>query len=248
MLDAPLSVVIPAYDEAARIGRTLDRVRAHLAEHHPGSEVLVVDDGSADETAARVEDAARAGSAAAGGDPAIRCLRQPSNRGKGAAVRAGVLAATRPYVLMSDADLSTPIEEVSRLLAAVAGGADVAIGSRALPGSRIEISQPLHRVVMGKSFNKLMRSVTFLGVIDSQCGFKLFPLEVAHRLFAPARIDGFAFDVEVLWLARRAGMRIAEVPVRWVNDPRSTVQPVRHSAQMLRDVLRIRWIHAGRRV
>ena len=203
----------------------------------------MVDDGSTDDTAQVVKAAVTPGS-----DPTLRCLRQEENRGKGAAVRAGVLAATRPYVLMSDADLSTPIEEARRLLAAVEGGADVAIGSRALPGLQIEVSQPLHRVLMGKSFNKLMRSVTFLGVIDSQCGFKLFPREVAQRLFAPSRIDGFAFDVEVLWLARRAEMRIAEVPVRWVNDPRSTVQPVRHSVQMLRDVLRIRWIHGRRRV
>lgn len=239
-----MSVVIPAFEEAERILPTLERVHAWLAEVAPGSEIVVVDDGSADRTAETVEDFA----AHAGPDPTVRCLRLPENRGKGAAVRRGVLAADRPLVLYTDADLSTPIEEVVHLKAALEAGADLAIGSRSAPGARVEIHQPVYRVLMGKTFNKIMRAITFLGVVDSQCGFKLFPREVAHRLFAASRIDSFAFDVEILWLARRAGLRVAEVPVRWLNDPRSTVHPVWDSLRMLEDTLRIRWIHRGTRV
>ena len=239
-----MSVVIPAYDEAARILPTLERVREWLAANQPGSEIIVVDDGSSDETASRVEDF----SARSGDDPTIRCLRLPHNRGKGAAVRMGVLAADRPLLLYTDADLSTPIEEADKLVATLDGGADVAIGSRSVRGAQVEVRQPLYRVLMGKTFNKAMRLVTFLGVVDSQCGFKLFRRDVAHRLFAASRIDSFAFDVEILFLARQAGLSVAEVPVRWLNDARSTVHPLWDSLKMLEDVLRIRWIHRAGRV
>ncbi len=233
----PTSVVIPAYNEAERIGPTLETVARWLEAHAPGSEIVVSDDGSTDAT----RELARA--FAEGAPVPVTVVGQPQNRGKGAAVRTGVLAARCPLVLYSDADLSTPIEEVTKLYAALKGGADLAFGSRSVRGARVERRQPLYRMLMGKTFNKIVRLVTGLDVVDSQCGFKLMRRETARALFERMRIDGFAFDVELLYLARRRGLRVAEVPVRWLNDPASKVDPVRHSAEMLRDVLRLPRLH-----
>jgi dolichyl-phosphate beta-glucosyltransferase len=208
-----LSVVIPAYNEARRLPATLTRVTEYLGKAKRAGEVVVVDDGSSDATA----DAARA----AGG--AVRVLRHQPNRGKGYAVRRGMLAATGGRRLMTDADLSTPIEELVRLEAELDRGADVAIGSRAVAGARIEVHQPAYREAMGRLFNVLVQALLLPGLADTQCGFKLFTAAAAETAFGACRLDGFCFDVEALYVARRRGLRIAEVPVVWRNDAATRV-------------------------
>ena len=229
-----LSVVVPAYDEEARIGRSLRLIRTYLEGHEPAFEVIVVDDGSSDGTLA-------AAGEAVGDDPRVRMIRLGRNRGKGAAVRAGVLQAKGDRILFSDADLSTPIEEIRVLSAALDAGIDVAFGSRAIRGSDVVVRQPFYRQTMGKAFNLFVRVLALPGVRDSQCGFKLFRREAAQEIFRRQRLDRFAFDVEVLFLARRLGFRLAEVPVRWINSPDSRVHPVRDSSRMALDLLRLRW-------
>ncbi|MGD8440497.1 MAG: glycosyltransferase family 2 protein [Holophagae bacterium] len=230
-----LSVVIPAYNEARRLPATLDRVTRYLADSPAWlpAEVLVVDDGSIDGT----------GALAAGADPLagvrVAGLGHPTNRGKGAAVRTGFAAAAGEAILLCDADLATPIEEIERL-ADVAGGG-VAIGSRALDRHRIEVRQPLYRDVMGRTFNLAVRLLAVPGVHDTQCGFKLFAGDLGRRLAAAQRLDGFAFDVEHLLLVRRWRRPVVEVPVRWRHVASSRVQPVRHSADMFLDLLRLGW-------
>lgn len=214
-MSAPeLSVVIPAFDEAARLPPTLDRVRAWLAGSGLAHEVLVVDDGSSDATS----EVARAHGATV--------VRNETNRGKGHAVRRGMLAARGARRLMTDADLSTPIEELPRLMARLDEGYDIAIASRALPGSRIEVHQPAYREGMGRLFNLCVRMLAVPGIHDTQCGFKLFTAAAAETSFGPSRLDGFSFDVETLFVARRRGLRVAEVPVRWRNDAASRVGPL----------------------
>lgn len=229
-----LSVVIPAYNEASRLGPTLDRVTEYLRGRGGESEVLVVDDGSTDDTPARV---------ASYPDPIVRLVRQPANRGKGAALRRGVEESRGARVLLCDADLSTPIEDVERLAARLDDGADVAIGSRAAPGADVQRHQPLYRELMGKTFNRIIRLLGVRGLRDTQCGFKLLDGEVARRLFRHLRTEGFAFDVELVWLARRHGHRVDEVGVRWVDSPDSRVHAFYDSVRMLRDVLLMRWRH-----
>jgi dolichyl-phosphate beta-glucosyltransferase len=190
----------------------------------------VVDDGSTDRTA----DAARE----AGGG-VTRILRHEPNRGKGFAVRRGMLAARGLRRLMSDADLSTPIQELGHLEAEMDRGYDVVIGSRAIAGARIEVHQPLYREVMGRAFNRLVQSLLLPGLHDTQCGFKLFTGEAAQRAFSAARLDGFSFDVEALYVARRHGLRIAEVPVVWRNDAATRVS-LGGGGEAFLDVLRIR--------
>jgi dolichyl-phosphate beta-glucosyltransferase len=224
-----LSIVIPAYNEALRLPATLARVREHLAARGLAHEILVVDDGSTDGTAAV---------ARAGGD-AVRVLRHEANRGKGYAVRRGMLAASSERRLMTDADLSTPIEELARLEAEIDRGFDVAIGSRAVAGARIEVRQPAYREAVGRLFNRLVQALLLPGLADTQCGFKLFTAEAAEAAFGACRLDGFSFDVEALYVVRRRGLRIAEVPVVWRNDAATRVGLGGGSAAFL-DLLRIR--------
>jgi dolichyl-phosphate beta-glucosyltransferase len=228
-----LSVVIPAYNEALRLPATLARVRDHLAARAAAHEILVVDDGSTDATA----EVARA----AGGP--VRLLRHEPNRGKGYAVRRGMLAATGGRRLMSDADLSTPIEELARLEAEIDRGFDVAIGSRAVAGARIEVRQPAYREAMGRLFNRLVQALLLPGLADTQCGFKLFTAAAAEAAFSVSRLDGFSFDVEALYVARRRGLRIAEVPIVWRNDTATRVGVGGGAAAFL-DLLRIRFLAA----
>ena len=229
-----LSVVIPAFEEVARIGQTLERVRAYLDDQAFASEVVVVVDGGRDGTLALVR-------AAMTGWPALTVLKSDVNQGKGHSVRRGMLAAGGRYLLFSDADLSTPIAEVERLIAALEAGADIAIGSRALAGSDVRVSQAWWRRSMGRVFNHIVRRVAVPGIGDTQCGFKCFRRDAARRIFALQRVRRFAFDVELLWLARRLGYRVAEVPVTWVNDPSSRVNPVTDSLRMLVDLARLRY-------
>jgi dolichyl-phosphate beta-glucosyltransferase len=224
-----LSVVIPARDEAKRLPRTLEAVASYLKARGLPAEILVVDDGSADATA-EVAERSRG----------ITLVRLPGREGKGAAVRAGVLRALGRRVLFTDADLSTPIGELDRLSAALDGGADVAIASRHLPGSRVELEQPFPRRHLGRLFNRAISLLGVRGFADTQCGFKLFRAEAARAAFGPLRTRGLAFDVEVLLRCRRLGFRIAEVPVRWANSSGSRVRPLRDSVRMLLDVLRMR--------
>lgn len=233
--ETELSVVIPAFNEARRIGPSLDRARAWLDVRHPGTEVIVVDDGSRDDTAAVVE-------ARADAWPGLRLLRLDRNQGKGAATRRGVLEASGAWILCSDADLSTPIDEAERLLAAGAR-APVVIGSRSIAGANITRRQPLHRVAMGRAFNFAVRCATPGGHADTQCGFKLYRRDAARDLFGRLTVTGFAFDVEVLTLAHALGYPVAEVPVTWHNDERSSVDVWRDPARMLRDIVRIRLKH-----
>jgi dolichyl-phosphate beta-glucosyltransferase len=231
-----LSVVIPAYNEEGRLGPTLDRVAAYLAGRGLGHEVLVVDDGSTDGTAALVE---------AHGAPGLRLLRQPANRGKGAALKAGVAASTGERVLVTDADLSAPIAEIERLEPSLAGGADLVFGSRAAPGARLARRQPFYRELMGKTFNRIIRLLGVHGITDTQCGFKLLTGTAARDLFPRLTVDRFAFDVELVWLARRRGYLVAEVGVEWADSGESRVHALRDSVVMLRDVIGMRWRHRG---
>lgn len=238
-LDTPtLSVVVPAYNEEARVGPTVRRIIEYCREAEPEYELLIVDDGSSDRTAAVAREAAA-------GDPRVQLIELGSNRGKGAAVRTGMLASHGSQVLFSDADLATPIEEVVKLQARLADGHEIAIASRGLPDSRIEVRQHPVRELMGRSFNLMVRALTLGGIRDTQCGFKLFTRAAADDLFSQASIDGFAFDVEILWLAR-GHYRIAEVPVIWRHIEESKVSAGTDAARMFVDLVRIRLKHLRR--
>jgi glycosyltransferase involved in cell wall biosynthesis len=235
--------VIPAYNEAGRIRGSLERLVAWLMEPGggaPGSaEIVVVDDGSSDATAATVDEAARA---LPPGAPALHLLRSGVNRGKGYSIKHGVLLATGDVLLLSDADFSTPIEELPRLLEPVTAGAcDIAIGSRGLAESDIEVHQPLWREAMGRTFNRIVRALTRLPYRDTQCGFKVMRRAAVLPLFRAARVERFAYDVEILYLARKARVAVREIPVRWRDARGSKVHAWRDSLDMLKDVLRIVW-------
>lgn len=226
-----LSVVIPAFNEAARLPATLVRIKQYLEQSSLSHEILVVDDGSLDDTAARATQTL---------GERVRVLRNQTNRGKGFAVRRGMLEAQGERRLMSDADLSTPIEELERLMAKMDEGFDVVIASRALPGANVEVRQPFFRENVGRLFNLLVQALLLPGLHDTQCGFKLWSAQAAAEAFSRARLDGFSFDVEVLAVARRRGRKTAEVPVTWRNDAASRVTLLGGSAAFL-DLLRIRW-------
>lgn len=228
-----LSIVIPAFNEEARLGPTLDAYLAYCHQTARRVEVIVVDDGSLDRTSAVVNSYARQ-------HPEVRLIRLAENQGKGQAVRSGVVNAQGKQILFADADGATPLAELERLEAAVHGGADVAIGSRALHDEGVRITARLYRRVIGRIFHGLVEILTVPRVKDTQCGFKLFRGPVAHDLFSRMRVRGFSFDVEVLMMAQRRGYSIAEVPVNWTHQPGSKVNLVVDSARMLRDLFIIR--------
>jgi dolichyl-phosphate beta-glucosyltransferase len=228
-----LSVVVPCYNEQARLPESLAGVRPFLEACGGSLELILVDDGSSDRTAALIRQAEQE-------HPDVRPVLLSPNRGKGRALAEGVKLSRGELVLVSDADFSTPISELSKLEAAIAGGADIAIGSRAAPGAR-ELDQPFHRRVMGKAFNRIVQLLLLPGIWDTQCGFKLFRGDVARELFSKLETDRFAFDVEILHRARKAGYQVREMPVRWINSGASTVSPIHDSVVMLRDLLRIRF-------
>ena len=241
-----LSIVVPVWNEERRLPICLRRLEeeADAAAAAAGvqlTSVVVVDDGSTDRTPAILQ-------GFEGLPGRFRYQRfERANRGKGAAVRAGMLALESELALMSDVDLSTPLDELAKLVAALTDGADVAIGSRGLDDSNVLVHQPWYRELAGKTFNVMIRAVTGLPWRDTQCGFKLFRLATARPLFELQRVDGFAFDVEILVLARRHGLQVTEVPVRWVNDPDTHVGLFSSSSQMAFDTLRIAYRNRGRR-
>ncbi len=230
-----LSVVIPGFNEEKRLAPTLAQIVAYLQKQKYTSEIIVVDDGSRDRTTEVAEEKLA-------GFP-HRILKQNLNQGKGAAVKRGMLEAEGDYLLFTDADLSTPIEEAELLMAHLEKGFDIAIGSRALPQSHVQIHQNILRETMGKIFNRIARLTSFKRIQDSQCGFKCFRREAARSLFQAQKLKGFSFDAEVLYLAQKRGYRIAEVPVTWRNSPQSRVHILKDSLRMLWDVIRIPWIH-----
>lgn len=228
-----LSVVIPALDEALRLPDTLRRILDYLGAREDSFEIIVVDDGSRDATAAVAEGFLRRIGVRG------RVLRNERNRGKGASVRRGMLAARGQRVLFSDADLSTPIEELPKLERALDAGAQVAIGSRAVCRTLVERPQHPARDIMGRIFNLVVRVFAIRGIRDTQCGFKLFAGEVVQPIFARQRLERFGFDVEVLVIAQRLGHRIAEIGVRWRNDPATKVTLLGGASAFL-DPVRVR--------
>jgi dolichyl-phosphate beta-glucosyltransferase len=227
-----LSIVIPAYNEASRIGGTIDELRRFLPTLDRAWEIRVVDDGSGDGTAELVR--------AVSAHDARVVLQAEPHRGKGGSVRAGMLAARGALRFMCDADLSMPVGELPRFLALVPDPFDIVIGSREGEGAR-RVAEPAYRHQMGRVFNSLVRAAAVPGVHDTQCGFKLFSRRAAEAVFSKLTIDGWAFDIEALLVARRLGLRIREIPIEWHYRDRSQVSPVRDAFLMTRDVARIRW-------
>lgn len=238
-----LSVVIPALNEAARLPPTLDKVAAYLDQHPDWlpAEIIVVDDGSSDGTATAAAHVAMVD----GVD--LRIAEHTSNLGKGAAVRTGFGLASGHWVLLTDADLSAPIEELP-VLARMASRNSVVVGSRAVRRQLIERPQPRHRDFMGRTFNLILRALRLTEIGDTQCGFKLFPGELARALTAAQQLDGFAFDVELLLLAASWGFDLKEVAVRWNHVEASRVMAGKHSIEMFRDTLRLWWWRARGRL
>ena len=234
-LPAPdLSIIIPAYNEVRRLPRSLSAIHSYLAQAPFTAEVIVVDDGSADGTAEHV-------GALAESYPSLRLLKNGRNYGKGYSVRHGVLQSRGRYVLFTDADLSTPIQEASRLLALLDKGWDVVLGSRSLDPALLKGPQGLVRHSLGQLFHWLVRIIVGVPFKDTQCGFKAFRRSAALQLFQLQTMDGFAFDVEVIWLAQLLGMRCTDTAVIWVNDPDTHVSLLRDAPRMLLDVLKLRW-------
>ena len=231
-----VSVVIPAYDEATRLCRSLGHVAACLRSHS-AAELLVVDDGSTDGTAEIAEHCLET----EGSGLAWRVLRLPFNRGKGFAVRQGLLASHAPVAVFSDADLSTPITELPKLVDLISDGhCDLAFGSRALDRRLIETPQPFYRDRAGRAFNAALRLATGLPFHDTQCGFKAFRMAVCRPILESATVDGFGFDVELLFVAHRAGLRLREIPVRWRHEEGSKVRLSRDGPRMLADIAIVR--------
>lgn len=225
------------FNEEHRLAASLEKIFAFMDARHPDYELVLVDDGSTDGTL----EVARRQSA---GHPRLRIESYGVNRGKGYAVRHGIQSARGEVVLFSDTDLSTPIEEIDKMLAALADGAAVAIGTRAHPESDVRVRQPAYRDLAGKLFNLMVRVLLLPDLHDTQCGFKMVRREPVLPLVRRMRVDRFAFDVEMLYLARRAGLKIVEVPVTWVNSPGSRVR-FKHAAAAFVDLLRIRSWHRG---
>jgi len=239
MRGGTLSIVVPVFNEERRLPALLDRLAADadatlVPAHLELVEVIVVDDGSDDATPAILDTSGQL-------PGRLRSIRLAAHLGKGAAVKAGVQAAAGDRVLMTDVDLSTPLEEVARLSAELDRGVDFAMGSRSLPDSDVLVHQPAHRELAGKTFNLLFRLATGLAWRDTQCGFKLFQRDTTRQLFELQRVDGFAYDAELCVNADRLGLRVSEVPVRWVNNDDTRVTLFGSSVQMALDLVRVAW-------
>ena len=233
-LEPNYSIVIPAYNESARLGATLDKVLAYMRTQGWNAEVIVVNDGSRDNTAEIVRTLAAE-------NPVLRLLENPGNRGKGYSVRNGMLNARGRIVLFSDADLSSPIEEMPKLLQALEAGADIAIGSRWLRAETQTQRQPLYRQLFGRVFNLLLRLTLGLKFKDTQCGFKAFTQTAVQAIFPLQKIEGWGFDPEILFLARKFGCQVQEVPVAWGHSGGTRIHPLIDGSRMFVEMLYIRW-------
>lgn len=228
-----LSIVIPAYNEESRISETIDHVRDYLNKNFMKFEIIVIDDGSSDGTSSIVnEQCARL--------TEIKLLRSMKNLGKGYSVKKGVLASEGNIILICDADLSAPIEEIEKLIPYLDNGFDIVIGSRGLRDSEIVIHQPWCREKMGRIFNVFVRALIFDGIKDTQCGFKLFTAESAREIFNKSRMNGFSYDVEILFISMIRGLKIKEVPIRWAHSPDSKIRPLEDSIKTFIELLKIR--------
>lgn len=230
-----LSVIIPAYNEEGRLPKTLASVHQYLMERGGTFEIIIVNDGSKDKTIEVVDDFARH-------NDFVRLISYAPNQGKGFAIRTGIMAAEGEKLLINDADGSSPIEELDFLEAAFAEGADLAIGSRAKPTAQKKVAALAYRTFMGNTFNKIVQALLLPGIYDTQCGFKLFKRHCAKDIFSVARQNGFAFDVEVLFIAKIRGYKIAEIAINWQNAEGSKVNVMIDSMKMLMEILRIRCI------
>jgi len=228
-----LSIIIPAYNEEKRIPNTLLKLLNYLSTKSYQWEIILVDDGSTDRTSEIAREVIKNNS--------LTVIKNHLNQGKGYSVKRGVLSSTGKVLLFSDADLSTPIEELDKMLLWIDKGYDILIGSRALPESIIETRQPWYRQLMGKTFNLLVQSLVLKGFNDTQCGFKCFTRESALRVFTLQRLTGFAFDVEILYIAQKCGFKIKEQPVRWINSPESKVRLLKGPLSMILELLKIRF-------
>jgi dolichyl-phosphate beta-glucosyltransferase len=233
-LEPTYSIVIPAYNESARLGATLEKVLAYVHKQGWNAEVIVVNDGSRDDTADIVKRFAEK-------DPILRLIENPGNRGKGYSVRNGMLNARAQIVLFSDADLSSPIEEAPKLFQALKDGADIAIGSRWLRAETQTQRQPLHRQIFGRVFNLLLRITLGLQFADTQCGFKAFKQLAVRAIFPQQKIERWGFDPEILFLARKFGFKVKEVPVAWGHSGGARINPLIDGARMFQEMLHIRW-------
>jgi dolichyl-phosphate beta-glucosyltransferase len=228
------SIIIPAYNEGARLGATLERVLAYAAERRWDAEVIAVNDGSRDNTAEIVRSYVQK-------NPQLRLLENPGNRGKGYSVRSGMLHAQGEILLFSDADLSSPIEEAEKLFAALKNGADIAIGSRWLRSDLQTQRQPLHRQLFGRVFNLLLRMILGLNFKDTQCGFKAFTRLAADTIFPLQNIERWGFDPELLYLAKKFKFKVVEVPVAWAHREGTRINPLRDGTKMFLEMLKVRW-------
>jgi dolichyl-phosphate beta-glucosyltransferase len=228
------SIVIPAYNEGQRLAPTLEKVLAYVRQQAWDAEIIVVNDGSTDNTAALVQSFAAS-------NPNLRLVENPGNRGKGYSVRHGMLKAHADIIVFSDADLSSPIEEMPKLLHAIDDGADIAIGSRWLRAELQTTRQSIHRQLFGRIFNGLNRAVLGLRFKDTQCGFKAFTRSAAQTILPLQRIERWGFDPEILFLAQKFGFRVEEIPVRWGHVGGTRINPLLDGARMFQEMLRIRW-------
>lgn len=224
-----LSVVISAYNEEKRIGKTLSEISSYLKKKKIEYEIVVVDDASKDKTSESVQ------------GKNVRIIRNKANLGKGASVRKGIQESKYDLILFSDADLSTPIQELDKMVNAIEKGADIAVASRKLPGSKILVKQPFYRKVMGDIFPFLVRLLLLPKVTDSQCGFKLFKSKAAKKIIPKQRIKRFCFDVELLFIAKKLGFKVKEVPVKWMNKKGSRMNPIIDPLLMFLDLLKIKY-------
>ncbi|HET7440022.1 MAG TPA: dolichyl-phosphate beta-glucosyltransferase [Terriglobales bacterium] len=228
------SIVIPAYNERARIGASLERVLAYVQKQEWDAEIIVVDDGSRDNTVEVVREFARQ-------HARLRVLENPGNRGKGYSVRHGMLDAAGELLLFSDADLSSPIEEAAKLMTTIGEGADVAIGSRWLRSELQTERQPVYRQLFGRIFNLALRLTLGLSYADTQCGFKAFTRPAAQKIFTRQRIERWGFDAELLFLAKKFGLKVSEVPVSWGHSTGTRMRYFRDGIRMVWEMLKVRW-------
>jgi len=228
------SIIIPAYNEGARLDATLNKVLRYIAQQKWDAEVLVVNDGSRDNTVEIVQEHMQKNSM-------LRLIENPGNRGKGYSVRNGMMHARGEVLLFSDADLSSPIEEAPKLLAGIAGGADIVIGSRWMQSELQTQRQPLYRQFFGRIFNLLLRLILGLKFKDTQCGFKVFTRRAAQAIFPQQKIERWGFDPELLYLAKKYGFKVVEVPVAWAHSAGTRISPLRDGTRMVIEMLKIRW-------